>query len=95
MSTKGNRRAKGDKGPAKSSMSGDFMAALSASGAVNMDLLNGITFDTVSSSSTTLSTSQCVTYFGNNDAYRTLLKLLSKKSTVTRTKVGVGCSDHV
>lgn len=27
-------------------MSGDFMAALSASGAVNMDLLNGITFDT-------------------------------------------------
>ena len=90
MSSKGNRRAKGDKGPAKSSMSGDFMAA-----AVNMDLLNGITFDTVSSSSTTLSTSQCVTYFGNNDAYRTLLKLLSKKSTVTRTKVGVGCSDHV
>lgn len=70
------------------------MAALSASGAVNMDLLNGITFDTTSSSSNTLSTSQCVTYFGNNDTYRTLLKLLSKKSTVTRTKVRIPLKYH-
>ena len=86
MSTKGNRRAKGDKGPAKSSLSGDFVASL-ATGAVNMELLNGITFDITSSSSYTESSSQCVTYFGSNTAYRTQLKLLSKKSTVTRLRV--------
>ena len=94
MSSKGNRRAKGDKGPAKSSLSGDFVASL-ASGTVNMELLNGITFDTTSSSSNMDSSSQCVTYFGSNAAYRTQLKLLSKKSTVTRLRVMTHVRIHV
>lgn len=94
MSSKGNRRAKGDKGPAKSSLSGDFVASI-ATGVVNMDLLNGITFDTNSSSANTESSSQCVTYFGNNAAYRIQLKLLSKKSTVTRLRVIVLVRIHL
>ena len=91
MSSKGNRRAKGDKGPAKSSLSGDIVASLAANGSINMDLLNGITFDTVSSSANADSSSQCVAYFGSNSAYRTQLKLLSKKSTVTRQRVRSDC----
>ena len=88
MSSKGNRRAKGDKGPAKSSLSGDFIASLSASGSIDMNLLNGIMFDSTASSSKSDMASQCVAYFGSNEAYRTQLKLLSKKSTVTRQRVG-------
>ena len=87
MSSKGNRRAKGDKGPAKSSLSGDFIASLSVSGSIDMNLLNGIMFDSTSSSSSNDMSSQCVAYFGSNEAYRTQLKLLSKKSTVTRQRV--------
>lgn len=87
MSSKGNRRAKGDKGPAKSSQSFDLMSSLSSMGDINMNLLSGINIDINPSPSTPSGTTQCAVYFGNNDAYRTLLKLLSKKSYVTRQKV--------
>ena len=87
MSSKGNRRAKGDKGPAKSSQSFDLISSLSSMGDIDVNLLNGISLDIDNSSSTTQTKNQCAVYFGNNETYRTYLKLLSKKSYVTRQKV--------
>ena len=84
MSSKGNRRAKGDKGPAKSSQSFDLLSSMGSFGDVNMNLLNGISLDVKSSSS---KADQCAVYFGSNESYRVLLKLLSKKNYVTRQKV--------
>lgn len=87
MSSKANRRAKGDKGPAKSSQSSDLMSSMASMGDINMDLLNGIHLDSNNSIAAPSPSTQCAVYFGNNDAYRNLSKLLSKKSYVTRQKV--------
>lgn len=88
MSTKSNRRAKGDKGPAKSSQSLDFVSSLASSGLVNMDLLNGISIDTSLSPPHSAISTQSAAYFGKNNNFRTQLKLLTKRSTVTRLRVG-------
>ena len=87
MSTKSNRRAKGDKGPAKSSQSQNFISALADPGLVNMDLLNGVSFNSPISPSQTVAVGQTAVYFGNNELYRSKIKLLLKKSTVTRIRV--------
>lgn len=87
MSSKANRRAKGDKGPAKSSQSFDLMSSLTSMGDINMDLLNGIHLDGSTPTAAPSPSTQCAVYFGNNDTYRSLYKLLCKKSYVTRQKV--------
>ena len=87
MSSKANRRAKGDKGPAKSSQSFDLMSSLTSMGDINMDLLNGIHLDGSTPTAAPSPSTQCAVYFGNNDTYRNLYKLLCKKSYVTRQKV--------
>ena len=88
MSAKSNRRAKGDKGPAKSSQSLDFVSSLASSGLVNMDLLNGISIDASLSQPHSAISTQSAAYFGKNNAFRTQLKLLTKRSVVTRLRVG-------
>lgn len=87
MSTKGNRRAKGDKGPAKSSQSFDLMSSLSSIGNIDMSLLNGISVDVGTTSFASQQSEQFAVYFGANESYRSYLKLLSKKSFVTKQKV--------
>ena len=87
MSSKANRRAKGDKGPAKSSQSFDLMSSMASMGDINMDLLNGIHLDGSTPTAAPSPSTQCAVYFGNNDTYRNLYKLLCKKSYVTRQKV--------
>ena len=87
MRSKANRRAKGDKGPAKSSQSFDLMSSLTSMGDINMDLLNGIHLDGSTPTAAPSPSTQCAVYFGNNDTYRNLYKLLCKKSYVTRQKV--------
>lgn len=87
MSSKGNRRAKGDKGPAKSSQSIAFVNSLSPMEGVDMSLLNGIDISVSPNTPTPRSNTQCAVYFGANEAYRSQLKLLSKKSAVTRLRV--------
>ena len=86
MSSKGNRRAKGDKGPAKSSQSIAFVNSMEG---VDMSLLNGIDIAVSPNTPTPRSNTQCAVYFGANEAYRSQLKLLSKKSAVTRLRVTV------
>lgn len=87
MSTKSNRRAKGDKGPAKSSQSQNFISAVSNSNLVNLDLLNGVSFNSPISPTQSASFNQSAVYFGNNELYKSKIKLLLKKSTVTRIRV--------
>ena len=87
MSSKGNRRAKGDKGPAKSSQSFDLMSSLSSMGDIDMNLLKGISVDVGTTSFASQQSEQFAVYFGTNEAYRSHLKLLSKKSFVTKQKV--------
>lgn len=94
MSSKGNRRAKGDKGPAKSSQSIAFMNSLSPMEGVDMSLLNGIDITVGTNSTASRSNSECAVYFGRNELYRSQLQLLSKKSAVTRLRVGAGLKGH-
>ena len=94
MSSKGNRRAKGDKGPAKSSQSIAFVNSLSPMEGVDMSLLNGIDITLGPNSTTPRSNSECAVYFGRNELYRSQLKLLSKKSAVTRLRVETGAKGH-
>lgn len=87
MNAKGNRRAKGDKGPAKSSQSLNLASSMVSMGDIDMSLLNGINVDILASSGESTDSSQCAVYFGNNREYRNLIKFLSKESNVTRQKV--------
>lgn len=87
MSAKGNRRAKGDRGPAKSSQSLNLASSMVSMGDIDMSLLSGINVDVLPSSGVSADSSQCAVYFGNNKEYRNLLKYLSKESYVTRQKV--------
>jgi hypothetical protein len=87
MSSKSNRRSKGDKGPAKSSQSKDLVFSLGDSTDIDMSLLNGINMDINSLTSLSTPHTENVAYFGANDSYRIQLKMLTKKSTVTKSKV--------